>query len=189
MAVPLLLTLGYGKRAIDEALALLRQHDIGYLADIRSTPYSRYHPEFSHDALKRHLAESGISYLYMGEELGGRPKDTTCYDAQGRVDYVACRRRPAFRQGIKRLHTAWEGGHRVALLCSEARPEQCHRSKLVGAVLAEEGINVIHLDEDGSPLTQDEVMTRLQGGQISLFADLSPAKTTRSRSRYAPPEE
>lgn len=187
--VPLLLTLGYGKRSIDETIALLRQHDIGFLVDLRSAPYSRYHPDFSHDALKRHLAEAGITYLYMGEELGGRPNDPACYDQNGHVDYAACRRRPAFQQGIGRLRTAWEQGRRVALLCSEARPEQCHRSKLVGAALAEEGLDILHLDEDDAPVTQEEVMARLQDGQMSLFADLAPAKATRSRGRYAPPEE
>ena len=189
MAAPLLLTLGYGKRSIDEAITLLRQHDIAFLADLRSAPYSRYHADFSHDALKRHLTGHDITYLYLGEELGGRPREPSCYDAQGRVDYVACRQRPAFRQAIDRLRTAWEGGHRVALLCSEARPEECHRSKLVGAALAEEGIEVLHLDEDGSPLTQAEVMARLEHGQMSLFADLAPAEATRSRGRYVAPEE
>jgi uncharacterized protein (DUF488 family) len=189
VASPLLLTLGYGKRSIGEAIALLRQHDIGFLVDLRSAPYSRYHPDFSHDALRRHLSGQGITYLYMGEELGGRPNDPECYDVQGRVDYAACRRRQAFRQGIGRLRTAWEQGRRVALLCSEARPEQCHRSKLVGAALAEEGVEVQHLDEDDTPLTQAEVMARLQDGQMNLSADLTPAKAAKSRGRYPPPEE
>jgi uncharacterized protein (DUF488 family) len=189
VTVPLLLTLGYGKRSIDETIVLLRQHDIGFLVDLRSAPYSRYHPDFSHDALKRHLSEHGIAYLFLGEELGGRPKDPACYDAQGRVDYAAVRTRPAFQQGIERLRTAWEQGRRVALLCSEARPEQCHRSKLVGAALVEEGIEVLHLDEDDTALSQAEVMARLQDGQMSLFADLVPAKAAKSRGRYAPPEE
>ncbi len=183
------MSLGYGKRSIAQAIALLRQHDIAFLVDLRSAPYSRYHPDFSYETLRRHLAEQGIAYLYMGEELGGRPKDPACYDASGRVDYAACRQRPAFRQGIGRLRTAWKQGRRVALLCSEARPEQCHRTKLVGAALAEEGIDVLHLDEDDTPLTQAEVMARLQDGQLSLLAELAPAKVTKSRGRYAPPEE
>jgi uncharacterized protein (DUF488 family) len=184
-----LLTLGYGKRSIEETIVLLEQHDIAFLVDLRSAPYSRYHPDFSHDALRGHLSAHGMTYLYMGEELGGRPKDPACYDTSGRVDYAACRRRPAFRQGIGRLRTAWEQGRRVALLCSEARPEQCHRAKLVGAALAEEGIDVLHLDEDDTPLTQAEVMARLQDGQLSLLAELAPAKASRSRGKYAPPEE
>ena len=181
---PLLLTLGYGKRSIDEAIDLLQRHQVRYLVDVRSAPWSRYHPDFAHDALKGHLTAHGIAYLFLGKELGGRPDDAGCYDDQGRVDYEACRQRPEFRQGIQRLRTAWEQGRRVALLCSESRPQDCHRAKLVGAALAEEGIEVTHLDEDGTPVSQQEVMDRLLGGQLSLFDDLPAGKTVRSRRRY-----
>src|SRR5437588_1132637 len=103
---PLLITLGYGKRSIGEAIELLQQHEVQFLVDVRSAPYSRYHPDFSHDALKGHLTAHGIAYLFMGEELGGRPSDRSCYDDQKRVLYDRCRQRPAFRQGIELLRTA-----------------------------------------------------------------------------------
>jgi hypothetical protein len=102
------------------------------------------------------------------------------------VDYEACRQRPAFRRGIERLGTAWEQGQRLALLCSESRPQDCHRSKLLGVALAEEGIEVMYLDEDGTPLTQQEVMDRLLGGQLSLFEDLPAGKAVKSRGQYRP---
>lgn len=186
---PLLLTLGYGKRSIGEVIELLEHHGVQFLVDIRSAPWSRYHPDFAHDALKDHLRARGIAYLFLGEELGGRPNDAGCYDEQGRVDYEACRRRPAFGQGIARLRAAWEQGQRVALLCSESRPEDCHRSKLVGAALTEEGMQVVHLDEDGTPLSQQEVMDRLSGGQLTLFEDLPTGKAAKSRRQYRPAGE
>lgn len=186
---PLLLTLGYGKRTIGDALDLLQQHGVRYLVDVRSVPWSRYHPDFAHDALKKHLAAHDIAYLYLGEELGGRPNDATCYDEQGRVDYDACRRRPAFQRGIERLRTAWAQGQRVALLCSESRPQDCHRAKLLGVALEEEGIPVTHLDEDGAPLSQQEVMARLHGPQLSLFDDLPGGPAAKSRGRYRAAEE
>jgi uncharacterized protein (DUF488 family) len=187
--IPLMLTLGYGKRSIDETISLLKEHDVGFLIDVRSVPWSRYHPDFSHDAIKGHLAAHDVAYLFLGEELGGRPNDAGCYDDEGRVVYEACKRRPAFQHGIGRLRTAWAQGHRVALLCSESRPEECHRSKLVGMALVEEGIDVTHLDEDGTPLSQQDVMNRLQGGQLSLFDDLPTAKAMKSRGRYRPGTE
>lgn len=185
---PLLLTLGYGKRSIGEAIGLLKQHDVRFLVDVRSAPYSRYHPDFSHDALKEHLKAHGITYLYMGEELGGRPKDRSCYDAQDRVLYEVCRERPAFRRGIERLRTAWEQGRRVALLCSESQPENCHRSKLIGPALADQGIEVLHLDGDGAVVSQQDVMSRMEGGQPTLFPDMPAPKAARSRGRYAAEE-
>src|SRR4029077_18554366 len=147
---PAMFTLGHGKRSIDDALDLLERHGVRYLIDVRSAPYSRYQPDFSQDTLKGHLRTRGIAYLHMGLELGGRPDDPSCYDESGRGDYEACRRRPAFREGIERLRTGWAQGERVALLCSESRPESCHRAKLIGVALRERGIPVQHLDADGS---------------------------------------
>jgi uncharacterized protein (DUF488 family) len=186
---PLVLTLGYGKRSIDDAIRLLRQHDVRFLVDVRSVPWSRYHPDFTRKALQGHLAKHDIVYLFLGEELGGRPNDDSCYDQTGRVDYEACKRRPAFREGISRLHRAWEQGQRVALLCSESRPEACHRSKLLGVVLAEEGIDVTHVDEDETLVSQADVMSRLLNGQPGLFADLPAPRQVRSRGRYRPADE
>jgi uncharacterized protein (DUF488 family) len=181
-----LLTLGYGKRSIHQVIDLLEEHRVRFLADVRSIPYSRYHPDFSHDALERRLGARGISYLFLGEELGGRPKDPACYDEHGHVVYEACMQRSAFRDGIERLKTAWQRGHRVALLCSEARPENCHRSKLIGVALSREGIEPTHLDEDGTELTQQDVMARLSDGQLGLFDELPSSKAARSRRSVVP---
>ena len=81
--------------------------------------------------------------------------------------------------GIERVRRAREEGIRLALMCSEGRPEDCHRSKLVGQSLAELGIPVTHLDEAGVPRTQDEVIGRLTGGQLDLFGE--PSFTSRKR--------
>lgn len=186
---PLLLTLGYGKRTIDDVLSLLQIHRVRFLVDIRSIPKSRYHPDFSQDTLKQHLRKSDISYLFLGRELGGRPDDPDCYDEDGRVDYEACKRRPAFREGINRLCDAWQKGHRVALLCSESRPQDCHRSKLVGVVVCETGLDVVHVDEDDSLVKQQEVMERLREGQLPLFSDFTPDKALRSRRSYRPVQQ
>jgi uncharacterized protein (DUF488 family) len=179
-----MLTLGHGKRSIQDTIELLQRHGVRYLVDVRSAPYSRYQPDFSRDALKGHLRAHDIAYLHMGPELGGRPDDPSCYDASGRVDYEACARRPAFHEGIERLRKAWEQGQRVAVLCSESRPENCHRTKLVGEALLRQGIPVTHLDPDGSPASQQEVMERLAGRQAGLFEDMPPATATRSRRRH-----
>lgn len=184
---PLILTLGYGKRSIDETIGLLQQHGVRFLIDVRSVPWSRYHPDFAQDALKGHVRAHDIVYLFLGEELGGRPDDPGCYDAGGKVDYEACKLRPAFREGIERLRRAWEQGQRVALLCSESRPEDCHRSKSIGPVLVSEGIEVLHLDEDGTLLSQQDVEMRRTGGQLTLEG-LPDAKAAKSRRRYGPAE-
>jgi uncharacterized protein (DUF488 family) len=171
-------TIGYGARDLAEFLDLLQAHRIEYLLDVRSTPYSRFKPEFSKDALAQAVREQGIHYLYLGRQLGGQPEVPSCY-VDGKVDYSAVRQLPAFREGMDRLERAYRQGRRVALMCSEGKPELCHRSKLIGQVLREQGMDVLHIDENGALLTQDEVIEKLTGGQLNLFGE--PGFTSRKR--------
>jgi uncharacterized protein (DUF488 family) len=172
-------TIGYGARSLAEFLELLEGHDIVYLVDVRSTPYSRFKPEFSKDALGRAVQEQGIHYLYLGRQLGGQPDDPSCY-IDGKVDYAAVRQLPAFQEGIDRLERAYRQGRRVALMCSEGKPELCHRSKLIGQSLVEREIPVLHIDENDRLLSQDEVTERIDGGQLNLFGE----RDFTSRKRY-----
>ena len=181
-----LYTVGYGARSIDEFLTLLEEWGIVFLLDVRSRPYSRYKPDFSKDALESHLKGKGIRYVFMGDTLGGQPDDPDCYTADGKVDYDVCRQKPFFQAGIDRLSRAWHQGHAVVLMCSEGKPEQCHRSKLIGPALEAAGIPVIHIDENGQPLSQEAVLMRVVGGQPSLFGPDFHQLT--SRKRHAPDE-
>lgn len=177
-------TIGYGARDIDAFIAALRRYNIAYLIDVRSQPYSRYKPDFSKDALEEHLRRGGIRYVYMGDTLGGRPDDPTCYDAEGKVDYTAVTQRDFYQAGIERLTKAWSQGLTVSLMCSEGKPEMCHRSKLIGRTLTEHGLTVTHIDEHDEAISQAEVILRLTGGQLSLFEDARPGST--SRKSYGP---
>jgi uncharacterized protein (DUF488 family) len=183
-SAPLILTIGHGKRSISEVIDLLKRYDVAFVVDVRSVPWSRFQPDFSQDALGRHLKQHGLAYLSMGEQLGGRPKDALSGDDAERIDYQTLQQRPAFRQGIERLKTAWAQGRRVALLCSESRPQECHRSKLIGTALAGEGIEVTHVDENNALVNQQDVMARLAKGQLSLLDEVPPAEATRSRRKY-----
>jgi uncharacterized protein (DUF488 family) len=120
----------------------------------------------------------------MGKALGGRPADSDCY-INDKVDYEKVKEKAFYRQAIQRLQRAFEQQQRVALVCSEGKPENCHRSKLIGETLAEIGIPVVHIDESDQPVSQEEVIHRLTGGQLSLFG--SPTFT--SRKRYTAEEE
>src|SRR5690348_7267194 len=120
-------TIGYGNRSMQAFIDLLLRYRIEYVIDVRSQPYSRYNPEFSKKALEQHLQQQGIHYLFMGDTLGGRPADESCY-IDGRVDYSRVRTKTFYLQGIQRLRTAWEKQLRVALLCAEIKPQECHRS-------------------------------------------------------------
>ena len=155
-------TIGYGKREVEDLLSVLRANQIEYLLDVRSKPYSSYKPEFSKKPLQTYLEAHGIRYLFMGDALGGLPDDPACYTA-GKVDYKKLAERPYFRAGIERLHKASRQGHSVALMCAEGKPENCHRSKLIGQTLSAEGLEMLHIDEQDALISQQEVLLRLVG--------------------------
>lgn len=122
---PTLHSIGYGARTLDELVAALKAYQIEFLLDVRSAPYSKFKPEFSREALEAALTSRGIRYVFMGDTLGGQPRDPDCY-TDGKVDYEKVRRQPFFLSGIERLRKAHEQRLRTAVMCSEGRPEQCH---------------------------------------------------------------
>jgi uncharacterized protein (DUF488 family) len=175
-----LFTIGYGARTFEEFIAALKANGIEYLIDVRTAPYSKFKPEFSKEVLQKRLEAAGMRYIFMGDTLGGQPRDPDCF-TDGKVDYDKVRTQPFFQAGIERLKKASEQPRRTVLMCSEGRPEQCHRSKLIGEVLAGAGIPVCHIDEDGSVLSQTQVIDRLTKGQMDLFGQ--PSFTSRKRYR------
>jgi uncharacterized protein (DUF488 family) len=173
-------TIGYGARQVEELLAALQANQIQYLLDVRSKPYSSYKPEFSKSALQSVLESDGVRYVFIGDNLGGQPNDETCY-TDGKVDYARLAQKSFYWEGIERLKEASHQGQRVVLMCSEGKPENCHRSKLIGQTLMEEGIEVLHIDEQNAVISQKEVLLRLTGGQPSLFGEKFFSFTSRKR--------
>jgi uncharacterized protein (DUF488 family) len=175
-------TIGYGGRSIDEFLATLHAYGIKYLLDVRSSPFSRFRTEYSRDALRSRLKEAGMTYVFFGDTLGGRPPDPECY-VNGLVDYDICRTKPFFQEGINRLQMAWSKQLPLVVMCSEGRPEDCHRSKMIGVALEKQGIPLKHIDESGNLKSQYEVMTSVTKHQGDLFLP-SPSAGLTSRKRY-----
>jgi uncharacterized protein (DUF488 family) len=180
---PPLYTIGYGARSMQDFLETLGKNRIEILIDLRTSPYSKFKQEFSRELLQHHLKGAGIEYVFMGDTVGGQPKDPGCY-TEGKVDYDKLRIQPFFQSGIEQLKKVYESRRRAVLMCSEGRPEQCHRSKLVGEALLAAVVPVSHIDEDGKLLTQQEVIDRLTHGQMDLFGQASFT----SRKRYGPTE-
>jgi len=167
---------------VETLLEVLQANQIRYLLDVRSSPYSSYKPEFSKNALLHFLEANGIRYLFIGDSLGGQPDDDRCY-TNGKVDYGKIAQTSFYREGIDRLYKASRQGQRVVLMCSEGKPENCHRSKLIGQTLSAEGVDVLHIDEKDEVISQKEVLLRLTGGQPSLFGDDFFTFTSKKRYR------
>lgn len=193
-------TIGYGNRSIKDFIDLLKRYHIQYLVDVRSAPYSKYNPDFSSRPLQAFLHDRNIAYLYLGDQLGGRPKDPDCYTDDNHVDYERCETKAFYLDGIGRLEKASVEGHSVVVMCSELRPEECHRSKLIGRTLVERGIPVQHIDENGDLKSQGDIINLLEKKlgldtpqQMGLFNDTSAADRiarerllTTSRNAYVP---
>ena len=173
-------TIGYGSRSVDEFIEVLQEHEIAYLIDVRSAPYSRYKPEFSREPLEAELQRQGVRYVFMGDTLGGQPDDEECYDVNGKVDYERVKKTGRYQFGIKRLQTAVAQKQRVVLMCSEGKPENCHRSKLIGETLQRRNIQITHIDENNELRSQMHIINRLTGGQMQLFG----GDAFQSRKRY-----
>lgn len=154
-----LYTIGHSNHEIAAFIGLLHQHSITALCDVRSHPYSRYVPQYSRESLQVALANAGIAYVFLGEELGARSNNPACY-RQGKVQYDRLAQEPCFAEGIKRVMQGMER-YRIALMCAEKDPLDCHRALLVARKLFESGIAVSHIHYTGSLETHQALESRL----------------------------
>ena len=118
----ILYTIGHSNHTIENFIALLKRYGVTCIADVRSAPYSRYCPQFNKDTLAANLQAAGITYMFLGRELGARPDDPCCYKG-GFVNFQEIAKREEFKRGIERL-LADISKHRVALMCAEKDPLQ-----------------------------------------------------------------
>jgi len=175
-----LFSIGYGNRDIQQFLTLLQQQKVDILVDVRSVPRSGYHKEFNQGELSNTLSALNIEYHWLGQYLGGRPDNPALYDQLGYVDYLACQDDMLFQQGFDKLREWDEQGKNVVLMCAELRPEECHRSRIVGQGLEKSGTPLKHIDESGGVISQQAVRHRLDGGQESLWGTSSTSRIARS---------
>ena len=160
MADSRLFTIGHSSHDLVRLVQLLRAAGVTAVADVRSQPFSQRCPQYNRSELQHGLTDHEIGYAFLGEELGGRPRDSSLYDGEGRVNYERVRQTNAFRRGLERLGKALDS-YVVALLCSEEDPLVCHRGLMIAPALVEQGILPNHLRADGSLETTAEFEARL----------------------------
>lgn len=170
------LTIGHSNHSWESFAALLERHGVGAVADVRSAPYSRFNPHFDRETFASALKERGMAYVYLGRELGGRSEDPGSYEG-GRIRYDRIALTERFRDGIERV-VRGAGKHRIALMCAEKEPLDCHRTLLVAPALEREGIDVMHVHADGVLEPNAQAMDRL----LDKF-DLRPDGDLFQRSR------
>jgi uncharacterized protein (DUF488 family) len=161
-------SIGHSNHRFERWLELLTEHGIDAVADVRTTPSSRFAPWSARAALARQLPLRGIHYVFLGEQLGGRPQGDAFASIEDRDElYRRIAEQRFFQDGIDRL-LAGAARYRVAMLCSEEDPSACHRHNLVAPALRRQGVAVWHIRRDGS---------------LQAAEDVAPTRARAARSR------
>ena len=153
-----LFTIGHSTQTWEQFLELLTRHRIGAIGDVRSSPYSARFPHFNREYLKRALPDSNIHYVFLGDELGARRAERECYvDGVARYERIA--RTAAFRAGLERVQKG-VARFRLALMCAEKDPLECHRTILVCRQFRND-MDIQHILSNGSLESHTDAETRL----------------------------
>ena len=176
------LTMGHSTQSFTDFLELLRKAEVTAIADVRSVPYSRRVPHFNRETLKEALGGENIAYVFIGDELGGRPKSQELF-SDGAADYEKMAQSESFSHGLDRVI---EGArtYRIALMCAERDPLDCHRCLLVGRALKERGVDVRHILSSGKTAGQDEIEEKLLAMADLADKDLFRSRKTRLAAAY-----
>ncbi|MYM62457.1 DUF488 family protein [Pseudomaricurvus sp. HS19] len=158
----MLYTIGYATKSVDVFLRQLLQYGISAVADVRSVPFSKAFFDYHQPAIRQHLENAGIRYVYLGDELGPRSKNPDHYDDCGQVQFDRLSQSELFRQGVERLQDGMGKGFHIALMCAEKDAASCHRSLLIGyAMQRQTGLELQHITHDGELETQQQLEARL----------------------------
>lgn len=180
--MPPVFTVGHSTRPIADLLALLAEHGVRTLVDVRRFPGSRRHPQYSRDALAASLAEAGIQYVHepgLGGRRAARPDSPhTAWRVEAFRGYADYMETPEFQAALERLIRRAEDqaeGQTVAILCAEAVPWRCHR-RLISDALVARGVQVMHILSPGraEPHALDSNARLLPGGRLLYAGPESP---------------
>lgn len=180
--MPKLYTIGHSVHSINQFIGLLKKHAIDCVIDVRSTPYSKFTPQYNINEIKTILRNNKMFYIFMGEEFGARRSEKSLYDYNGLLDFERVIKCNLFQLGVERVKNGLDKGYNIALMCTEKDPIDCHRSILVGRAFNDENFDVLNIHEDGSTETQSELKERLldfyfpNRNQTSIFDVLEVEK-------------
>jgi len=162
-----LFTIGHSTHTVEYFIELLQQHAITAVCDVRSQPYSKYTPQFNKETIQDELQNNGITYVFLGKELGPRSENPNCY-IDGKVQYNYLVDEPLFQQGLNRLHKGLKK-YKIALMCAEKDPITCHRMLLICREIRY--LTIRHILADGTIETNSKAETRLMN-TLKIIPDM-----------------
>lgn len=170
-----LFTIGHSQYHTNYFISLLNKYGIDYVLDVRSTPYSNYAQQYNKENICNELSATNIIYSFMGKYFGARPQNIELYTKEGFLDFESVRETQEFNKGIQNVILGLSQGYKIALMCTEKDPMDCHRAILVARAFEPYGIYAKHILPDGRILTQQQLNEQLlqkyfpDRKQLSLF--------------------
>ena len=157
-----LFTVGHSNGTAEKLLSLIRLADVNCIIDVRSVPASSYSPHFNKEPLQHFLKDNGILYGHFGDEFGARRSDSII---DGQVNFEKAVTTDAFQKGVQRIEKGLANGYRIAFMCSESKPLDCHRFSMISRYFVDNGYEVNHI------LHSDEIVphSELEKEMIDLY--------------------
>jgi len=137
-------TVGHSNLSFMRFISLIQANNIDHIIDIRSIPYSRHAPWSNKSRLPEILRPFKVQYTYLGHKLGGKKQTIAQISKQqGTTPQLI------YDEAIQLLlHLSMRD--RLALLCSEGDPANCHRQHIIAQTLIDSGVKVLHILHTGS---------------------------------------
>lgn len=179
----ILYTIGHSQHKIEYFLEMLRLHGVNYILDVRSIPYSQFASEYNRENINATLDSVGIQYAFMGNYFGARQEDRSLYTNDGYLDFEKTRKSAQFQLGFHNVIKGVYSGNKIALMCTEKDPIECHRAIMVARTFYEAGIDVQHILQNNELQSHAELNQRLldlyypERYQISLFSEENKSET------------
>lgn len=156
-----LFTVGCSTHTTEIFIQMLKKYCIDVIIDVRSSPSSKYTPQFNACLLKECLKKNRIYYLSFAKEFGARRIENDAY-TNNQVDFEKVKKLPIFIYGVERIKNGLQKGYHIALMCTEKDPVDCHRFSLVSRGISELiGVNSNHILFDGSLVSTKEIEQHL----------------------------
>ena len=154
---PVIYTVGHSTHSLQYFLTMLQEYAIDCLVDVRSVAASGRNPQFNKQPLSNFLKSNDITYLHFAEEFGARHMEPDLLDENAKVDFEKVRKSWHFKHGVERLWAGIDKGHRIALMCSESDPFDCHRFSMITVALQRDGFQVQHIMKDKTVKSTSEL--------------------------------
>ena len=148
-----LFTIGHSVHPLAYFLELLRKYAVDYVIDVRSIPYSEHASDYNKENIKNFLNDEKIGYAHMGKYFGARQEDSSLYTFDKNkekyyLDFEKVQKSPNFQIGFENILKGREK-YKIAFMCSEKNPIDCHRAIMVGNAFFKKGCSVKHILDNG----------------------------------------